>query len=131
MKLLALSVCLLLLAVPNLMEAQDPVGAIEGLVSDPSNATISAHVVATNLDTGLQREADATNNGLFRIPLLPVGRYSVSVEAPKFAKSVQEPVTVNIGQSVRLAFTLEVASLKSSVTVLGDAPLVDVATTRV
>jgi hypothetical protein len=37
-------------------------------------------------------------------------------------------VAVNIGQSIRLAFTLEVASLKSSVTVVGDAPLVDVST---
>jgi hypothetical protein len=72
MKLLSASVCLLLFSIPSLIQAQDPVGAIEGLVSDTSKATVAAHVVVRNLDTGLQRETDAAENGLFRIPLLPV-----------------------------------------------------------
>ena len=59
--------------------AQDPVGAIEGSISDASKAMIAGHVAARNLDTGLVRQTDAGTNGLFRLPLLPVGRYRVTV----------------------------------------------------
>jgi hypothetical protein len=88
------------------LEAQDPVGAIEGQVSDGSKAAIAAHVTVRNLATGLQRETNAGQDGLFRIPLLPVGQYRVSVDAPHFASFVQEPVSVNISESVRLILAL-------------------------
>ena len=108
-----------------MLRAQDPVGAIEGSVTDKSAGAVAADVTATNLDTGLQRQVHAAENGLFRIPLLPVGKYRVTVEAPHFATLVQEPVTVDIGHSVRLELSLAVAEVKSTVTVIGDAPLVD------
>src|SRR5947209_5406728 len=116
------------LSVCGVLQAQDPVGAIEGLVFDKSKATIPAHVVVQNVATGLERETNAGENGLFRVPLLPVGTYRVTAEAPHFTRFVQEPVTVNIGESVRLAFTLEVAGVTSSVTVTGETPTVDSST---
>lgn len=108
--------------------AQDPVGAIEGSISDASKAVIAGHVVARNLDTGLVRETDSGTNGLFRLPLLPVGRYRVSVDAPHFAPSVQGPITINIGESARLEFILQVAGVNSTVTVSDAEPLVDTST---
>lgn len=108
--------------------AQDPVGAIEGSISDASKAMIAGHVVARNVDTGLIRETDAGENGLFRLPLLPVGRYRVSVDAPHFAPSIQGPITINIGQIARLEFTLQIAGVNSTVTVSDADTLVDTST---
>jgi hypothetical protein len=68
--------------VGTVLRAQDPGGAIEGSVTDKSAGAVAADVTATNLDTGLQRQVHAAENGLFRIPLLPVGKYRVTVEAP-------------------------------------------------
>ena len=108
--------------------AQDPVGAIEGSISDTSKGTVAAHVSAHNLDTGLERQTNAGANGLFRLPLLPIGRYRVTVDAPRFTPSVQEPITINIGESIRLDFTLQVAGVNSTITVTGEAPPVDTST---
>ena len=128
MKLRRFAVCLACISACFTVAAQDPVGAIEGLVSDKSGGTIAAHVVIQNLDTGLQRETQGGENGLFRVPLLPVGKYRITADAPHFAARMREPVTVNIGESVRLDFMLEVEGLTASVTVTGDAPPVDTST---
>jgi hypothetical protein len=127
MRLHTISVCFFLCS-GAILRAQDPVGAIEGTVSDASKASISARVLVHNLDTGLDREADAPTSGLFRIPLLPIGRYSVRVSAPKFADALQEPVVVNIGENIRLEFTLQIAGVQSAITITGEGPLVDAST---
>jgi Carboxypeptidase regulatory-like domain len=112
----------------RLAQAQDPVGAIEGLVTDKSSAPVAAHVSVRNLDTGFVKETEAKANGLFRLPLLPVGRYSIAVDAPHFATVQQGPITIDIGETVRVEVPLELAAIKSTVTVNADAPLVDAST---
>ncbi len=95
---------------------------------DQSGSPLAADIVATNLDTRFSKETKAEANGLFRIPLLPVGRYRLAAAAPKFATLVQEPLTVNLGQAVRVQLKLELATLKETVTVSSGAPLVDTST---
>jgi hypothetical protein len=92
---------------------------------DQSAAPVAAHVVAKNLATDLVRETTTNSNGLFRIPLLPVGEYSVTVEAPHFATVVQSPLIIDVSQTARLEYRLQVATVKSLVTVNAEAPLVD------
>ena len=71
--------------------AQDPTGAIEGVVTDPSGAVVAnAHVLARHQGTGLTRDTRAGNNGFYRVVGLPVGPYSVIVEAPQLATTVRE-----------------------------------------
>ncbi len=108
--------------------AQSPVGAIEGSVSDSSGGTVAAHVTLRELDTDATRETTATMNGRFRLPQIPVGRYSVTVSAPGFATVVQQPISVDISQEVRLQFGLAVSAVQSVVDVHSDASLVDTST---
>lgn len=54
-----------------------------------------------------------------------MGRYRVRIEAPQFAPSVQDPVQVSVGETVRLLVQLELASLAETVTVDAGASLVD------
>ncbi len=110
------------------LAAQDPVGAIEGVTTDKSAAPVAAHVVATNLETGFNRETTAQASGFFRISLLPVGRYTISADAPALAKETRSPITLDIGQTVRVEFQLDVAAVRSTVEVTGEAPLVDQST---
>ena len=117
----------LCLALPTL-PAQDPVGAVEGRVTDASGGTIAAHATLRNLDTDTSRETSAAASGIFRFAQVPVGRYSITVDAEHFATVVQQPITVNISQNVRLQFALEVSAVKSTVDVQSDASLVDIST---
>ena len=65
--------------------SQDPPGTIEGAVSDRTTATIrGARVSAVNLVTGLPKETETAADGFYRILLLPVGKYSVTVHASDF-----------------------------------------------
>src|SRR5262245_66364846 len=71
-----------LLAAPHEARAQAQAanGAIEGTVTDASGAVVpNAKVKVVNLDTGLEREAPTNEKGIYRAPLLPVGRYQVTV----------------------------------------------------
>ena len=111
------------------MHAQDPVGAIEGRVTDPSASSLAgAHVAAKNLDTELTKEAVTGTSGLFRISLLPVGRYRLTVDALRFAVLVRESMAVNVSQTVRVELQLDLAEVKSTLQVTGEAPLVDAST---
>jgi hypothetical protein len=109
--------------------AQDPTGNIEGAVTDTSAAVVaSARVVVKHLETGFAKETTASADGFYRLPLLPVGAYSLTVEAPQFARLVQEPVQVNVSQTVRVDVRLELSSVRETVTVTGAAQLVDTST---
>src|ERR1051326_7400170 len=78
---------LILLCVP--LWAADPTGTIAGTVLDPSGAAIvGAKVTATNINTGLKREATTASDGGYVFPLVPVGVYSVTVEAQGFRRQI-------------------------------------------
>ena len=47
------------------------------------------------------KEATAATDGFFRLLLLPIGDYSVVVEAPQFATLVREPIAVSVSQAQR------------------------------
>ena len=65
-------------------------GAITGTVQDPSGAVVAnADVQLTNQDTGvLERSLKTGPDGSFTAQLLPVGTYTVSVQAPGFTRGV-------------------------------------------
>lgn len=104
----------------------DPTGTIAGSVGDPTGAlVVGAKVVATNLGTGLKRDATTASDGGFVLPLLPVGFYSVGVEAPGFRRLEQRGIEVRTDQSVTLQLKLELGSSQQSVTVEADAEMVE------
>ncbi len=62
--------------------AQSATGSIEGVVSDQSGAVLpGVTVTVTQSQTGLSRSAVSDDQGIFRVPLLPVGAYEVSARA--------------------------------------------------
>ena len=111
------------------MLAQDPVASVEGEVLDPSaSAVAGATVTVANLDTGYSKNYVTSANGSYRFSLLPIGRYSISIEATGFSRFLQQPVQLNVSQTVRLDVRLQLASQQESITVEEDATLVDTAT---
>jgi len=71
------------------------------------------------------------DRGLFRAPLLPVGRYDVSAEFTGFAKFQQVGVALTVGQTVSLNIRLSVAGTTQAVSVTEEAPLVEGTRTQV
>ncbi len=106
--------------------AQDPTGAIEGVVTDKTaGAVAAAKVIVKNTGTGFSREAVSAADGFYRVTALPVGTYSLTVEAPRFEAFSQREISVNVNQALRVDVQLSVGTVAESVTVAGRVQLVD------
>src|SRR5438874_1127764 len=118
-KLAALLLCSLFM-----LWAQTPTGQITGTVSDPTGAVVpKANVVLTNNATNARRETTTNENGVFNLPALPPGVYSLSVEAQGFPKQVRENVELQVGATDQINFTLQVGNVSETIQVTGGAPV--------
>lgn len=118
--------CALVLSAAALSSAQSQSvnGTIEGTVSDESGGALpGVSVTVANLDTGDTRVAVTNGSGVYRAPLLPLGRYRVSAELQGFKKFEQQGLTLSAGQSAVINVTLSVGNLTETVTVTREAPI--------
>jgi hypothetical protein len=107
-------------------------GAIQGIVKDPSDATVlNADVSVVNLDTGLRRDTRTNEAGLYTIPSLPVGRYKITATLTGFAPSALPEVKLDVNQTARVDFTLKPGSVTESINVSAAAALIDSETATV
>ena len=120
-RLLAVGAAFLLCIVPCV--AQTPgTGAISGIVVDPSNrAVTNAEVMVVNQQTHVSRNVQTSSEGLFRIPLLVPGVYSVTVNSPGFAGSSTTEVPVVASEVSSINVSLMVATARVTVQVNGGA----------
>ena len=99
-------------------------GAIQGLVLDASEGAVgSAAVKVRGLATGFERQSLTGPDGRFLLPLLPLGAYEVSVEAPGFAPYSQKGVVVEVGRTSEVTVRLSVAATQQTVNVEADASI--------
>lgn len=112
-------------------QSQATTGLIQGTVADQNGAVVSgATVTARNVDTGFERTVTSNSDGFFAAPLLPLGRYSVTTEAPGFSKSVLENVQVTIGQTLNFRIDMKVGDAVETVDVSADPEGVEIARTE-
>src|SRR2546421_11717490 len=97
-RVLLLVSCVAAISVGALAQSQANSGNIEGRVVDPNGAAVAgATVTATNQQTGLEKSATRSDDGLFRIILLPPGTYTVKTSASGFSPSAVKDVTRTAG----------------------------------
>ncbi|MBI2834526.1 MAG: TonB-dependent receptor [Acidobacteria bacterium] len=111
---------------PSLAAAQVINAEITGSVSDESGGVLpGASLTAHNTQTGLERSAVTDENGRYRLMALTPGAYTIRTELAGFATERREGVTLTINLSLVLNFTLKLATVAESVTVTGEAPLIE------
>ncbi|MFN7937722.1 MAG: carboxypeptidase-like regulatory domain-containing protein [Bryobacteraceae bacterium] len=113
------------------LPAQDTTGTITGTVLDASNAAVpNAEILITNEETGLRRSARSNETGLYRVPLLPVGRYSIQARKEGFRSEIQQNVRIEILQVRTVDFNLQVGAVNETVTVESTALLLEAETSQ-
>ncbi len=118
------------LALAGTLTAQRTTANIYGVVEDPTGAVVpNAKVSAVNEATAYQQTAESDARGEFTLGFLPPGRYQLRVEAPGFRTFVQTGITLEAGQQVRYVARLELGAPTETVTVSGEAPLIENAAT--
>lgn len=96
-------------------------GALGGVVKDAQGGVIpGASVVAVHEPSGTTYESVTQADGRFTIPGMRVGGpYKVTVTLPGFSTEVKNNLTVNLGLAQDLDFTLKVAAVAETITVVG------------
>jgi hypothetical protein len=121
-------VVLVALLVTSSAGAQTPTGTILGGVKDAQGAVVpGATVTATNLGTQYSRSAVTDGAGEYALRLLPVGNYMVVVSIPGFKNFTQTGIVLEVGRNARVDATIELGAVSETISVVGDSPLVDTA----
>jgi outer membrane receptor protein involved in Fe transport len=106
--------------------AQTSEGRILGTVLDQSGAVVgSAKVTITNTATGTSRTITTTAAGDYAAPNLEPGSYVVTVESPGFQKAQHTAIKLEVAKDVRVDFKLTPGAISETMTVSGEAPMVD------
>src|SRR5215467_5079443 len=104
--------------------AQGIRGAITGVVTDPTQAVVpSATVTVRNTATGVISKTETNSAGVYNVPSIILGPYDVMVESAGFKTAVRHNVVVETANVVRVDMMLELGAVGESVTVSGEATL--------
>lgn len=97
-------------------------GLITGLVTDSTGAVVpGAQVSVTNEGTGLLRTGSSGGDGIYLVPQLSPGVYSVSITKQGFATQQRRGIQLQVNQSVTLDFKLGAGATTQTITVTGVA----------
>ncbi len=103
-------------------------GAIQGTVTDPSQAAVpSCAVKLTNQKTGVEYPVTTNDAGYFLVEGLPAGVYDITVNHPGFKSSSVRGITLDVASRVRQDISLSVGQLAESVNVEANAAQVQTA----
>ncbi len=111
---------------PSLAGAQSIYGTIVGTVTDTSGAVVpGASILVTRLATGELRTFVTDQQGSYRASNLSPGEYVVQAELTGFKVARRPRVIVEVGQTPRLDFALEVGKAEEVVQVVAESPLLN------
>ena len=103
---------------------QSVYGTVSGSVTDSTGAAVvGARVVAVNPDTRLTRETLTNSAGVYTLPTLLPGSYTVTIEAAGFQRYARTGVVVTVQTVTRVDVRLAVGNVNESVTVSADAAM--------
>jgi Carboxypeptidase regulatory-like domain len=99
---------------------------LNGRVSDPSGAAVPAtKIILAAADTGFERTTTSNGAGLYEFLDVPPGNYRLQATAPGFASYSWPNVVLIVNTPSTLNIQLQLTGLATSVTVEGQAPLIN------
>jgi hypothetical protein len=117
---------LVCLTIAGICFAQEYRATLTGAITDPSGAAVpGASVKATNTATHQVSETKTASAGLFTIPLLEPGVYTVEVVATGFQAVRQEGVVLRVSEKVNVPLVLPLGQSSTSVTVHAEQEVLD------
>jgi hypothetical protein len=107
-------------------------GTLRGTATDPSGAVVpGASVTAVQSDTHVGRVTTTNESGDYEFPALPVGRYTVELQAAGFREARLNEIEVRLGHVTVVDVRLELGPVAQVVTAEAVAPLIELASTQI
>ena len=119
-----------LLTVGTAFAQVTPQGRIIGKVVDEQGGPLPGVTVEATSPRLVGKASSVTDvSGTYRLMALPTGTYEITFSLSGFKKLVRKDVFLEMTQTLELNATLEPAPIAEEVTVIGQAPLIDVKST--
>src|SRR5829696_3602517 len=100
---------LLLLLAALTATAQEFRGSLAGKITDPNGAVVpGSKVEIKNIETGIASSALTGEDGSYSFPLLPPGKYQLTVTKENFNTAVREGIQVRVADKLTLDVQLEI-----------------------
>ena len=107
-------------------------GVLTGTVKDAQGAVLPGVTVTATSPSLIGSQISVTEaNGVYRIPALPSGTYSLKFDLAGFQPASRANIALAANQTLTVDVALQLASMKENVTVTAEAPVVDVQSTSV
>jgi hypothetical protein len=101
-------------------------GTITGTLTDPSGAIVpGAEVLIKNTDTGIERKTASNEAGIYNATFLRPGHYDVSASKTGFASVLRKELTLQVGETMTVDFSMILKTAQEMVTVTGQESVVD------
>jgi len=122
-----LSIFILTLTVSSI-HAQRLTGTIRGTVKDEAGEIMPgvSMEIQSPAQIGGSKFAISTATGIFLFPALAPGIYTITCSLEGFQTLKRENIVVSVGKTVTVDIILKQATMEETVTVIGEAPVVDV-----
>jgi len=105
---------------------------ITGRVIDQSGAVIAgAKITATNVARGTVWNTETNAEGLYNLPLLPIGTYDLRVEMAGFQTALRAGVQLELNQTARVDFEMKIGEVTQTVEVTESTPVLNTDTMQV
>lgn len=119
-------VCLILLTVSGTAWSQANRAAVTGTVTDSSGAAIAGvQVIAKNFGTSVTTSTESNQNGIYSIPNLFPGTYSLEFKKDGFKSVSYSSVSLESTQVAEMNVSLAVGDVVETVRVTTDTPVLD------
>jgi len=108
--------------------AQDFRATVVGTVTDPTGAVVpGATVKAINTATTETKQVQTDGQGVYTIPYLDPGPYTIEFSSAGFQVLRREQITLGVAQKLNLNATLTIGQATTEVTVAGQEEIIDTA----
>ncbi len=109
--------------------AQQETATITGEVRDANGSVVpKATITVTNVETNISLKSETNDQGVYTVPSLKPGPYSITVEKAGFKKTVRSGVTLQVNQVARLDVNMQVGELNTVVEIVEAATLLETET---
>ncbi len=110
---------------PGLYAQAVSIATVTGRVTDEQGALVTgAQIKISGVDTGTIYNAVTNQDGIYTIPNLPIGAYTLEASFPGFQKYMQTGILLRVNDHVQMNVIMKVGALTETVEVKANAGLV-------
>jgi len=100
------------------------IASVTGRVADEQGALMAeAQIRMTGIETGASYTAVSNSDGMYTIPSLPIGAYTLEATASGFQTYVQSGIVLRVGDQVQINVNMKVGSVSERVEVQANAAM--------